>query len=64
MSATLFGDGAKGMRLQMFENATYQVWHSAHLPERGADWQHCWKSERTGDQEFGSYAELRTAYNS
>ena len=64
MRATLFGDGAKGMRLQVHENEKYGVACTAVLPERGKKWTQTWMSDRTGEDEFESYAELRTAYNS
>ena len=63
MVAELFGDGARGYRLQQFANREFDVYCVAVRENRDSDFVHTWGSELTGDEEFSSYADLRDAYN-
>lgn len=63
MRASLFGDGARGMRLQMYENEEYLVYCCATLANRDAEWERTWTSDVTGEIQYDTFAALRTAYN-
>jgi len=63
MRAVLFGDGAKGMRLQEYANEEFGVYCTRYLKDRDSEWNISWTSDLTGEEIYESYRALRVAYN-
>jgi len=63
MTCVLFGDGARGMRLQEYENEEFGVRCTVRKPDRNSEWERTWTSEATGpDVSYESYADLQAAH--
>lgn len=62
-SSVLFGDGARGMRMQVYANEEFRVTRTAMKENRDAEFVVTYMSELTEDEEFDSFAALRTRYN-
>lgn len=61
LQVTRFGDGAKGMALQVARNDRYGIQVDARRETRRAAWTSTWTSDLLPDRGFKTYAELRQA---
>ena len=61
--AVLFGDGARGYRLQVHENKEFEVSCVAVKEDRNSEFVQTFASELTGEEEFSTFAELRDRWN-
>ena len=61
LQVSMFGDGAKGMALQVARNNEHGVQVESRRETRRAPWVSTWTSDFLPDREFKTYAELRQA---
>jgi len=61
--AVLFGDGARGYKLQIHENKEFKVTCTAVREDRRSQFVRTFMSELTGDEEFSTFAALRERWN-
>lgn len=61
MRATMFGDGARGMALQVSRNNEHGIQLEARREKHGAPWIETWTSDFLPDREFKTFRELRDA---
>lgn len=63
MTRTLFADGAKGAKMQGAVNMEYGIAYTATCEKHGAPWVQTFAADCLPGRVFGTYRELREAYN-